>query len=81
MVQPRQSSFGACGTRNNRIVLPCATSSNATIYPLGSRRGRRETAYEPAEQEEDCAGEKNGKTRRVVPGIVDILTDVEQGPK
>src|SRR5882762_5725482 len=48
---------------------------------LGSRRGRREAAYEPAEQEKDCASEKDGKTRRVVPGIVDILADVEQGPK
>ena len=43
--------------------------------------GRREAAHKPAEQEEDCAGEKDGKTRRVVPGTVDILTDVEQGPK
>ena len=57
-----------------------------TIVLLGqnrSLRGRRrsEAAYEPAEQEENCAGEKDGKMRRVVPGIVDILTDVEKGPK
>jgi len=54
---------------------------NATTHPVGSKRRRSEAAHKPAEQEEDCAGEKDGKTRRVVPGIVDILTDVEQGPK
>ncbi len=78
LIQKRVSEHFNQGHQLHRRAV--ATSSNATIY-LGSRRGRREAAYEPAEQEEYCAGEKNGKTRRVVPGIVDILTDVEQGPK
>lgn len=36
---------------------------------------------EPAQEKEDDASQKNGKTRRISPGLVDVLADVEQWPE
>ena len=71
--------------RAPEVTLPPLHLSLRTMAPglMAALRGlgRSEAAYEPAEQEDDCTREKDGKTRRVVPGIVDILTDIEKGPK
>src|SRR5207245_7400049 len=40
-----------------------------------------ESANKPTQEEEDSAYEKDGETWRIIPGMIDILADVEQRPK
>lgn len=37
--------------------------------------------HEPAKKEQDGAGDKDGKARRIVPRVVDILANTKKGPE
>ena len=48
---------------------------------LVPRWSRSKTADEPAKEKENGTGENDGNARRVTPGMVDILANIQKRPK
>src|SRR6266436_4724582 len=56
-----------------------ASDSGSALFVPRWRRGK--AAYEPALGEENGASQKEGNARRVNPGVVDILPDIQKRPE
>jgi len=49
--------------------------------PLGPGGGCCEAASQPAERAKDGVGQKHGKAWRIIPGAVNVLANIENGPE
>src|SRR6266850_2343806 len=55
--------------------IPCE------IFRLEPSGGCCKPANQPAKRKEDGAGQKYGKAWRIIPGAVDVLANMENGPE